>query len=255
MRISVLGCGGSRAIGSKTTAFLIDKKLLLDAGTVTEVLTAEECADIDNVFITHAHIDHIGDLPFFIEAVFDFRKRPVVLYGMKEVVDDISSHILNGRIWPDFSKIPNSKEARLYYKTLDPLKPIEAGSYSVLPIPVNHTVPTAGYLVNDGKTAFAFTSDTYITDKFWEIIRKEDLLRVLVIEASFPNRMEGLAKATGHLTPKLAAEELTKLNRKDVEIFVSHIKPSYKEEVVSEIKKLSERLPIEVLEDGMEISL
>src|SRR5919108_2430593 len=121
MRISVLGCGGSRGKGSRTTAFLIDERILLDAGAVTEVLNVERCTGIDHILITHAHIDHVCDLPFFIETVFDYRKEPVILYGIKDVIQDISSHIFNQRIWPDFSRIPNTEEAKLSYKVIEPL--------------------------------------------------------------------------------------------------------------------------------------
>jgi len=255
LRISILGCGGSRGKNSRPTAFLIDGKLLLDCGTVTEVLNPKDCARIDNIILTHSHIDHIGDLPFLAELTFDLRKDPVSVHGIKETIKSISSHILNGHIWPNFSKIPNPKESKLTYKALKSLQNKEISSYSVLPIPVNHTIPTVGYLIDDGKTAFAFAADTYITGSFWEKIREERRLRSLIIEASFPNRLEGIAKMTGHLTPGLLAGEVKKLNRKDVEVYVTHIKPFYRKEVVKELKGLSRKLPIRVLEDGMEIRL
>jgi ribonuclease BN (tRNA processing enzyme) len=255
LRISILGCGGSRGKGSRPTAFLIDKNFLLDSGTAAEVLSLEDCAQIDNILITHAHIDHICDLPFLVEAVFDLRKEPIFLYGIKEVIEDISSHLLNGNIWPDFSRIPNSKEAKLSYRTLKPLESLKIGSYSVLPIPVNHTVPSVGYLIDDGETAFAFTGDTYLTNPFWETVQNHERLRAIIIEASFPNRLEEMARITKHLTPDLLAEELKKLNRRDVEIYVTHLKPFCREEVVADLKSLSKTLPLKILEDGMEIKL
>ena len=253
MRISILGCGGSRGIDSRPTAFLIDRNLLLDCGVATEVIGLEECARIDHVLITHAHIDHICDLAFLVEAVFDLRKEPIFLYGIREVIEDISSHLLNGTIWPDFSKIPNLQEAKLSYKTVNPLENLKIGSYTVLPIPVNHTVPCVGYLVDDGQTAFAFTGDTYLTNAFWEKIQNHERLRAVIIEASFPNRLEEMARITKHLTPDLVAGELSKLNRRDVEIYVTHLKPFCREEVVADLKSLSKKLPLKILEDGMEI--
>lgn len=255
MRISILGCGGSRGKGSRTTAFFIDEKLLLDAGTATEVLNVERCTEIDNILITHAHIDHVCDLPFLIETVFDFRKEPVLLYGINDVIEDISSHIFNQRIWPDFSQIPSKEEAKLSYKVIEPLKDLEINSYRILPIPVNHTVPTVGYLIDDGKTAFAFTGDTCVTDLFWKKVRDEERLRALIVEVSFPSNLEEMARVTGHLTPALLVEEIKKLNRVNIEIFVTHIKPFCRREVGAELKNLSKKLPIKVLEDGMEIVL
>jgi len=255
MNISILGCGGSRGKDSRPTAFLIDGRLLLDAGTATEVLSLKECAEIDHILITHAHIDHIGDLPFLSDLAFDLRKEPVFLYGIKEAIEDVSSHIFNWRIWPDFSKIPNAKESKLSYRILKPLESINVSSYRVFPIPVNHTVPTVGYLIENEDTAFAFTGDTYTTDAFWERIRGQERLRAVIVEASFPNRLEETARISGHLTPSLMVKEVKKLNRTDVEIYVSHIKPLYREEVVVELTNLSKKLPLKVLEDEMEINL
>lgn len=255
MKISVLGCGGGRGEKSRPTGFLVNNDLLLDAGTATEVLGLRKCAEINYILVTHAHLDHVGDLPYLAGAAFDLRKESTVLCGIEDVIKDISSHIFNWRIWPDVFQIPNAQEAKFSYKILKPLKNTKVGKYNVLPIPVNHSVPAVGYLIDDGKTAFAFTGDTYVTDVFWKKVRDKKKLRAIIIEVSLPSYMEELARISGHLTPHLMAEELKKLNRKDVEIYISHIKPLYREEVILELKNLSNKLPIKALEDGMEIRL
>jgi ribonuclease BN (tRNA processing enzyme) len=255
MRISILGCGGSKSNGSRPTAFLIDGKLLLDCGTATEVLSLKEFALIDHIVVSHAHIDHIGDLPFIANLAFDVRKDPIVLHGTKEALKDISAHIFNWRIWPDFPSIPNAKDAKLSYSTLRPQKRVVVGQYSILAIPVNHTVPTVGYLIDDGEIALAYTGDTYNTELFWERIRGEKRLRAVIIESSFPNRLKEAAKTTRHLTPNLLEGEISKLKRDDVEIYVSHIKPVFRKEVIDDLRKLSKRLPLNILEDGMQIKL
>ena len=54
MQIRVLGCSGSIAAGSRTTSFLLDSSVLIDAGTGVGVgdLTLDEMAGIDHIFIT-----------------------------------------------------------------------------------------------------------------------------------------------------------------------------------------------------------
>lgn len=255
MKISILGCGGGRGKNSRPTGFLVDENLLLDAGTATEVLGLRKSAEIDHILITHAHFDHVGDLPFIASAAFDLRKEPVILCGIEDAIKDISSHIFNWRIWPDVLQIPNTQEAKFSYKILKPIKSIKVGSYNVLPIPVNHVVPAVGYIIDDGETAFAFTGDTHTTEVFWEKVRSKKKLRAIIIEASFPSYMEEMARISGHLTPHLVTEELKKLKRRDIEIYISHIKPLYREEVITELKSLSDKLPIKALEDGMEINL
>ena len=255
MEIRILGCNGSRGKELKPTAFLVDGKLLIDAGTASEVLDDKERAKIDHILITHSHIDHTGDLPFLAESAFDMRMKPIFVHSIKEAIEAISSNIFNWRIWPNFAEIPNRKGSKLSYKILKPLKKIKVGSYFVTPIPVNHTVPTVGYLIDNGKTAFSFIGDTYCTDLIWREIRKNKRLRAVFIESSFPNRLEKDAKLTGHLTPELLYNEISKLGMENIQIYVTHLKPLYRDEIISELKGLSKKLPLKILEDGMKIKI
>ena len=59
MQIRVLGCSGSIAAGSRTTSFLLDDDVLIDAGTGVGDLTLDELARIDHIFISHSHLDHV----------------------------------------------------------------------------------------------------------------------------------------------------------------------------------------------------
>jgi cAMP phosphodiesterase len=255
MQISVLGCNGSRDVGLNPTALLVDKKVLIDAGTCSEVLSNKVRSNIDHVLITHAHIDHIADLPFLAQTAFDFRKEPMNIYGIKETLDDLSAHIFNWRIWPNFNEIPNSRNSKISLRNITPLEYIRIGSLNIMAIPVNHTVPTVGLLVDNGKSAFAFTSDTYKTQLFWEKIRDHKRLKALIIECSFPNRLEKTAKLTGHLTPNLMFKEISKMQRIDIKIYVTHLKPIHRGAVINELKMLSKDLPVEILEDGMKIKV
>jgi len=255
MKISILGCNGSRGLGLKPTAFLVDKNVLIDAGTCSEALSIKKRLNIDHILITHAHFDHIADLPFLAHTAHDHRKAPLYVYGIKEAIDDILTHIFNWRIWPSFNEIPNAKKSKISFKPVSPLKNIQVNSYKIMAIPVNHTVPTVGFLIDDGKSAFAFIGDTYTTDLFWKKIRDHKRLSAVIIESSFPNRLSNTAKITGHLTPKLLYKEIAKLDRNDVKIFVSHLKPFYRKEIIKELKTLSHELPLEILEDGMEIKI
>ncbi|MDA2918213.1 hypothetical protein MYX76_01740 [Desulfobacterota bacterium AH_259_B03_O07] len=128
-------------------------------------------------------------------------------------------------------------------------------SFNVMAIPVKHTVPTVGLLIDDGESAFAFTSDTYITDLFWEKMSENNRVKSLIIEAGFPNRLEESAKITGHLTPKLLFKEVSKIRKSNPKVFVSHLKPLYRGEIIKELKRLSKELPLKILEDGMKIEI
>ena len=53
MQVRVLGCSGSIAAGSRTTSFLLDDDVLIDAGTGVGDLTLEQMGRIDHIFISH----------------------------------------------------------------------------------------------------------------------------------------------------------------------------------------------------------
>ena len=63
MKVRVLGCSGAIAKNCRTTSFLLDDNLLVDAGTGVGDLTLDEMRAIDDVLLTHSHLDHIGLRP------------------------------------------------------------------------------------------------------------------------------------------------------------------------------------------------
>ncbi len=75
MKVRVLGCSGAIAKDCRTTSFLIDDNILIDAGTGVGDLTLEEMRQIDHVFLTHSHLDHIAALPLMLDAVSSLRER------------------------------------------------------------------------------------------------------------------------------------------------------------------------------------
>ena len=106
MKIRVLGCSGAIAKGCKTTSFLIDDRLLVDAGTGVGDLSLADMAQIDDVLITHAHLDHVAALPLMLDAVASSRQQPVRVHALPETIQALKTHIFNNTIWPDFSVIP-----------------------------------------------------------------------------------------------------------------------------------------------------
>jgi ribonuclease BN (tRNA processing enzyme) len=78
-------------------------------------------------------------------------------------------------------------------------------------------------------------------------------LDALFIEASFPNSMQELAEASKHLTPKTLSEELSKLGHNGMDILAVHIKPAYRDAVISELKALGIK-NLRVMEAGRKYS-
>ena len=110
MEIRVLGCHGSQLPGFGFTGFLIDGTTLMDAGSVTSVLTLEEQFRIDHVLISHAHLDHVRELASLADNLCcDQIESPLTVIGTRVVIDTLKQHIFNGAIWPDFSILPTAR--------------------------------------------------------------------------------------------------------------------------------------------------
>src|SRR4030067_551243 len=126
MKFRVLGCSGGIGGNLRTTSFLLDHDVLIDAGTGVSELSLTELTVIDHVFVTHSHLDHIACIPFMVDSVGFMRDRPLTIYATGETLDILKQHIFNWKIWPDFSEIPTAQQPIMRYQ------PIELGDTVVL---------------------------------------------------------------------------------------------------------------------------
>ena len=216
------------------TSFLIGGTVAVDAGAITRALTLAEQRAIRHVIITHAHIDHTSSLPFLIENLFGNGSEPVSIYCTRSVLGAVRRHLFNNDTWPDFTRIPNDMLPALRITEVTPRQPFEINGLRLTAIPVRHTVPTHGYLVEDAGGTVLFTSDTGPTREVWEVANRTANLVAVIVELSFPNRMQRVAELSLHLTPAMLAEELAKLQR-DVPVYLYHLKPPYIDELRAEL--------------------
>ncbi len=240
MKIKVLGCSGAESPGHRPPSFLLNGRILFDTGSVTNVLDIKGQWKIEYIFITHSHLDHILGIPFLAEnLIFGRKGRRVHVVSIPAVVRTIRKSLLDGSIWPDFTAIPNRHAAILNLIELKPGHSIKVGGYTITPYPVHHSVPATGFLVEDRKgRRFFYSGDTGPSDRTWKKIGEKEI-HCLIIETSFPNRMEEIAIRTGHLTARLLKEELSKMMRPPERIYVTHPKPQYFDLIKSEIKRLN----------------
>src|SRR5690349_10710401 len=106
MELRILGCHGGETPKHKTSSFLVDGKIALDAGAVTSMLTLEEQKRIDTVLVSHAHLDHIRDLATLADNRCQQGGPPLKIAATASTLRVLREHFFNDLIWPDFSKIP-----------------------------------------------------------------------------------------------------------------------------------------------------
>ncbi|MGB9892437.1 3',5'-cyclic-nucleotide phosphodiesterase [Thermodesulfovibrio yellowstonii] len=254
MKIRVLGASGSDIPGHHLSSFLLNNKILFDAGGVTSSLSFTAQQKIEHIFITHAHLDHIRDIPFLADnIILSGKSKRINIYSIKEVIDDIKKHLLNYRLWPDFTVIPDVKNSILDLKIIHEEKSILLDGYKITAYRMNHTVPAVGFLVEKEGRSFFYTGDTGPAINTWKKFLNKKL-NALIIEVSLPDKMKDLATKTGHLTPRLLFEDLKLLNQKPEKIFITHIKPLYKKAIERELKKYSD-YKIEILQGRESIKI
>jgi len=236
--LKVLGASGSKTKTTGTISFQIDDHILIDAGNIFERYEADT-NEIEHVFISHSHFDHILELPFLIENGFTTRTKQLHIYGLEDTITHIKKFMFNNYIWPDFSLIPllTTGENSIIFNRIEFYQQIDLGNIKITPFPANHIVPTAGFIVEKDEKGILISSDTYKTDELWKIANENPKIKYILIEISFHSALNSLAEVSKHLTPQLLDEELNKLHRDDVEIFVYHIKESSYQTVVKELKE------------------
>ncbi|HEY7318337.1 MAG TPA: 3',5'-cyclic-nucleotide phosphodiesterase [Candidatus Binatia bacterium] len=251
MKFHVLGCSGGQLPGYNLSSFLIDDSLLIDAGSTTSALTLAAQRKIRDILVTHIHLDHVMALGTLADNLYGKCKVPVNVWSVSRVVDGLAKSFFNNQVWPDFTRItgPNQSVPVLRLRRMREGKVTMIGGYSVTATGVGHVVPTVAFLVESKNTSLLHVGDTGPTNKIWSFARKHPNLDALVIETSFPNRLQEVANVSRHLTPRTLAQELEKLALKSPQIFITHLKPEFRQEVIRELGKLKARR-LRILRDG-----
>jgi cAMP phosphodiesterase len=253
MRFRVLGCSGGELPRHRTTCFLVDGKLAIDAGALTASLPLDELLALDDIVLTHSHFDHVKDVPLLADLVAGRRRRPVRVHASTACARTLRESVFNGELWPDFTRIPSGGAPVIDIRPFDPARPFRAGRYTVSPVPVDHPVESVGFVLSDGRTTIAISGDTGPTSRFWKKVNAERRLKALLVELSFPNDLQALADLSGHLTPRTLAGELAKLERNGFPILLYHLKPAHLPELRRELSRLA--LPnVRVLARGDEFT-
>jgi ribonuclease BN (tRNA processing enzyme) len=241
--LRVLGCSGGIGADLRTTSFLLDHDVLIDAGTGVGDLTLDELKLIHQVFLTHSHLDHICSIPFMADAVGAARlaskSPPLKVYGIPETLDALKKHLFNDVIWPDFTKLPSVKNP---FITLHPIavgQTIDISKESqkrlITALPVDHSIPAVAYAIESDSGTLVFSGDTGSSVDFIKTVNQLPKLDHLIIETSFNDSEEALAKISGHLSPTLLGRELEQLNHPSAQVWITHLKPDGGQSIFDEI--------------------
>jgi 3',5'-cyclic-nucleotide phosphodiesterase len=245
---------------SNLSAYLVaakgsDQFICLDAGTIykgLELAAAKKLFKasnpstiqqnyINSYFISHAHLDHAAGL--IMNSPNDKAKN---LYGLPSVLDVFKKNYFTWSAWANFGNEGEAPILKKYsYQNLIPKVeiPIDNTGLFVTPFVLSHVKPyeSTAFLVRNQNAYLLYFGDTGADRieqsnqlaQLWQTIAPlviQDQLKAIFIEVSFDNSVPEKA-LFGHLTPKLLMEEMAKLDQltnghlKNVQLYVTHIKP------------------------------
>lgn len=231
---------------------MVDDVLAIDAGGLAATLSLRDQKKLKSILLTHAHFDHIKDIPLIALNLFRMNAS-IKVHAVPEVNAVVIDHLLNGTTYPLLQKLPLDRPT-VSFHNLAPYEEREIEGYRVLALPVNHTVNTVGFQIRDGAgKALFYTADTGPgLAGCWERLS----FQLLIIDTTFPNSYEDYARETGHLTPRLLLAELTalrKVRQSLPRIIVVHRDPLLEKRMAREIAAVAAALDasITVAREGM----
>lgn len=257
MKIRVLGCSGAIAEGSRTTSFLVDHDVLVDAGTGVGDLPLEALAQIDHILISHSHLDHVLAIGLLADSVLRIRaargRGPIQVHALPETLEALRTHIFNGVIWPDFTRLPSADRPVLQLVPFETGQSLQLGGKHFEVLSAVHTVPAVGFALQGGEGWWVYTGDTGPNPALWARLSTMQVVH-LVIETAFSDEETELARLSQHLCPSRLGRELAQLGSA-INVHITHIKPGEVDAVMAEVGLLDTTHRVSALSAGQVLDL
>lgn len=245
MIVKFLGAHNAESKDTRLVSFLIDRILVVDAGSLVSELTFAEQKKIKAILLSHGHYDHIRAVPAF---AFNNSDRTTRVIAMPHALDILSSHLIDGVVYPEFtSKDSFLQKAIIKLVPLEPFKRQNIEGYEVMAVPVQHPLDGVGFEITsgDGKTLF-YTGDTGPgLSSVWGKISPQ----LIIIDVTWPNSLANSARDAGHLCPEMLKQELTEFRRLKgylPKVVAIHMSPQHEPQIRKEVRKVAESLGISI---------
>jgi ribonuclease BN (tRNA processing enzyme) len=192
MKLLLLGTTGYHPNDRRHTACLMlpEAGIVLDAGTAMYRVREYLCTPEVDIFLTHAHLDHVVGLTYLLDVVRGKSVRRVTVHAAPDKLAAVQNHLLAPALFP--AKLPCE------FRPLAAEVPL-AGGGRLSHFPLAHPGGATGFRLDWPGHALAYVTDTTAADDapYVEAVRGVD---VLVHECNFPDSQSELAARTGHST-------------------------------------------------------
>lgn len=191
MRVVLLGTTGYHPSDERQTACLMlpEVGVVLDAGTAMYRVRDYLATDSLDIYVTHAHLDHVIGLTYLFDVLSEKKVDRVSVHGAQRHLDAVRDHLFSEPLFP----------------VAPPCEfvPLASGEIS-LPrggrlthFPLEHPGGSIGYRLDWPGHSLAYVTDTVAAPSaaYVDQLRGVDLL---IHECYFPDSMREWALKTGH---------------------------------------------------------
>lgn len=220
MRVEFLGTGGYHPNERRHTAcvMLPEAGLLFDAGTaIFRVPPRLKSAELD-VFLSHAHLDHVAGLTFLLVPLLSGRLKRVRVHGTSATLTAVQEHLFAALMFP----------VRPDYEYVELTDRVDLAFEGVLThTPLEHPGGSTGFRIDWPDRSLAYITDTTVGagGGYVDFVRGVDLL---IHECNFTDQMWDWAVKTGHshTTPVAELAREAGVGR----LILMHIDPAHPED-------------------------
>ncbi len=244
MKLILLGTSGYHPSDRRHTPCMLFPQcgVVLDAGTgmyrLGDYLQTEEV----DIFLTHAHLDHVVGLTYLFSVMWIHPLRRVTVHGQAEKLSSIERHLFSADLFPN---LPPCE-----FRPLSDVTPLAAGG-QLTHFSLVHPGGALGFRLDWPGHSMAYVTDTTAAADaaYVEKIRGVDLL---VHECYFPDTYAELAMKYGHscTTPVVEVARKARVGR----LILTHINPLASAEQALDLAAAQKIFPhTQIGEDLMEV--
>lgn len=249
MRVVLLGTGGYHPSEERHTACVMvpEAGIVLDCGTGAFRIQRHLATRELDVFLSHAHLDHVVGLTYLLAPLALKQIDAVRIHATTAVIDALKQHLFASQVFPvmpgfDFRPLSGPAlsvgSTTIRWQTL-PSHPGTSMAYRL-------ETTTAGK-----PRSLAYVTDTSVDGSYTEFLRGAD---VLIHECYFPDSLDEWAIKTGHSTTSkvLNVAKDAKVGR----LVLVHLDPRSTGDDSLGLDSVKATFPrVEIARDGMEIDV
>ena len=220
--------------------------ILLDAGSGIHRLTQHPLPTHLQVFLSHAHLDHICGLPALLGLASRCGLSRITVNAIEPVLCAVREHLFANPLFP--AETPFEwRELELYTDYDVP------GGGRIRGFPLEHPGGSTGFRIDWPEKSLAYVTDTTAMVDAPYVAELTDV-NLLLHECNFNAAHAEWAKQTGHSWTSQVGQVAARANAGKLVVF--HVDPLSEEDPPLRLDEIREHFPrVELAEDAMVVSL